>query len=81
MLEAARAIVHRIDDAPAAPLIFLWTGGEEAISPVSCVWDRSRDGACLSSQYSAHKTALGPRACKITSICNLNQDVTIAIQI
>lgn len=34
MLEAARAMVHRLD-LPASPVVFLWTGGEEAISPVS----------------------------------------------
>ena len=33
MLEAARALLH-LPLLPRAPLVFLWTGGEEPFSPV-----------------------------------------------
>lgn len=38
MLELARALVYRKDNLPASPVIFLWTGGEEAISPAGNGW-------------------------------------------
>ena len=34
MLEAARVLLHQ-EVLPKAPVVFLWTGGEEPISPVS----------------------------------------------
>eukprot|EP00798_Chlamydomonas_sp_ICE-L_P014689 gene14689-20728_t len=42
MLEAARVIVSR-DSAPVGPLVFLWTGGEEPISPAAHGWQSSSD--------------------------------------
>ncbi len=50
MLELARAIVNKADHMPSSPIIFLWTGGEEAISPVCarvCVWVCGRVCVCV----------------------------------
>lgn len=50
MLEAARALLHQ-EVLPKAPVVFLWTGGEEPISPVSVhtVWTMGWSGAELRS--------------------------------
>ena len=52
MLEAARALLH-LPLLPRAPLVFLWTGGEEPFSPVRGGAKKRRtgkrwgDGACM----------------------------------
>ena len=53
MLEAARALLHQ-EVLPKAPVVFLWTGGEEPISPVSdhTLWTMGWSGAEVRSMPS-----------------------------